>query len=171
MRYIQFETKTMSVAVTEAELPGGLNMPVCEGDIVRDNPYCSRIPMLSTVYNHVIYPDREAEDQARGLERQYLLAPPDPWLVALGALMWEAIIQGWTWDTAKRFVDTALEKLTKEGVAPPSDNHQTTKTESLELGWKWVKYRNGKKLEEMFFGLRKHHESQIKPADKKKTSQ
>jgi len=53
-------------------------------DIINDNPYNSRIPLLSTIYKEVLYAAKEAEDRKQGKKIEYFLAPPDPWLVALG---------------------------------------------------------------------------------------
>jgi hypothetical protein len=169
MRFIQFDPQTMTVSVTGAEQPGGANVPVCEVDIINDNPYNSRIPLLSTIYKEVLYAAKEAEDRKQGRNVEYLLAPPDPWLIALGLVMWEGIVQGVAWDAVKVLVSSALAKLRKEGVAPASDKHQVTRKESVELGFCWVQYSGGDKLKEMFVGLRKHHESQSKPPAKRKS--
>ncbi len=169
MKYIQFDQKTLTVSVTDAERPGGANVPVCEFDVTRDNPYRSQIPLLSTIYKEVIYAAKEAEDRKEGKKVEYFLAPPDPWLIAIGLVMWEGIVQGVAWDGLKLSVQSALAKLRQAGVAPPSDTHQVTRKESVELGFCWVKYSGDEKLEEMFLGLRKHHESQSKPSAKRKS--
>src|SRR5262249_16105049 len=148
----------------------GVNVPVREVDVIKDNPYSSRIPFLSTAYTEVLYPATEAEDRKQGKKFEYFLAPPDPWLVALGMVMCQGIVQGMTWDMVKVLVNAALIKLRREGVAPPSENHQVTKKESVELGFCWVKYSGGKKLKEMFFYLRKHNESKSRPVPKPKTT-
>lgn len=168
-RFIQFDPKMLAVTVTNAEQPGGANVPVCEVDIIDDNPYNSRIPLLSTIYKEVLYAAKEAEDREQGRKVEYFLVPPDPWLVALGLVMWEGIVQGMSWDGVKLLVSSALDELRKQGVAPPSDKHQVTRKESVELGFCWVKYCGDQKLQEMFLGLRRHYETKSKPSAKRES--
>ncbi|HXI72746.1 MAG TPA: hypothetical protein VNN22_20600 [Verrucomicrobiae bacterium] len=152
--------------MTDAEMPEALNIAVAEPDIIKDNPYRSRIPVSSAIYKDVIYAAQEAEDRGKGIKNvEYLLAPPDPWLVALGLVMWEGIVQGFAWDAVKGSVLAALGKLRQEGVAPVSDKHKVTRKDALELGFCWVKYADDKKLEEVFIGLRKSHENETKPVE------
>jgi hypothetical protein len=160
MKYIQFDPKTSTVFVTAAELSSGVNIVVGEVDIIKDNPYRSRIPIASVIYKDVIYAAQEAEDRREGKKNiEYFLVPPDPWLVALGLVMWEGIVQGFAWDAVKASVLAALGKLRQEGVAPSSDKHLVTRKESIELGYCHVKYAGEEKLEEVYIGLRRSFES------------
>jgi len=159
----------MTVSVTECELPDVINIPVCQPDIANDNPFRSRIPISSMIYVGVFYASVEAADRRKGVtDVAYFLVPPDPWLVALGAVMWQGLVQGMTWDTMKLFVRTALKKLQRERVAPNSAKHQVTRQEMTELGFTWVAYVGEKKQYEMFLGLRKIFRHQLKPAQKAK---
>ena len=163
MRFIQFDAFAQDIIITEHQIDGGVNIRVGEVDITTDNPYQSRIPVASYIYKDVIYAARYAEDKRNGLKVEYFLAPPDPWLVALGLVMWDGIIQGMTWDAVKAIAHRALAKMQNAGVAPKSGDQKITQKESVELGFCWIKYVEGDKQHEMFIGLRKafHREQKL----------
>ena len=65
MKYIQFNSKTFAVKVTDAPRRGGVNIRVARPSF-KENPFHARIPVASYVYEDVIYPAVEAEDRREG---------------------------------------------------------------------------------------------------------
>lgn len=115
MKYIHFNRKTSTVTVTSAPQHGAINIRVAKPDF-KGNPFHAQIPVASAIYEYVLYLAVEAEDRRQGREVSYRLVCPDPWLVALGLVMWEGIVQGGAWDTVKLSVKAALHTLRRKGV-------------------------------------------------------
>src|SRR5215469_15104324 len=106
MKFIQFDPESMTVAVTDGQQQGGVKIPVAQADI-KENPWKARIPISSVIYQHVLYRATEAEDRRGKEEIAHFLVPPDPWLVAIGMIMWEGIVGGFAWDSVKALVHRA----------------------------------------------------------------
>lgn len=111
-------------------------------------------PIEHTLYWDVLYPFRHALDRKRGVGKiHYSLAKPDPWLVALAAIMWQGIIQGLAWDIVKLAVLSALKKLKKAKLAPQYDSKKRSET---SIGFTWVQYSSdGRQLYKLFLGLKR----------------
>lgn len=124
-------------------------------------------PVAHAVLLNVLYPARYARDRRLGITgRKYALIPPDPWLVALGLVMWEGIVQGLSWDTVKTAVSTALDKMRRSNAAPVDTSSTKIKRE-LRLGFHWTDYVDGEKQREMFFGLRRKYKQESRSVAKK----
>jgi hypothetical protein len=81
------------------------------------------------ITEYVSYPWASDEDDDAGRKALYQLGPPDPWMLALGALVWEGILQGAAWDAMKVAASSALTRLRALNVAPQSESvSQTTTT-------------------------------------------
>ena len=124
-------------------------------------------PLSHRIYFDVLYPAVYAHDRRHGVKMDYYLFPPDPWLVALGLVMWEGIIQGLSWNTIKVSVRTALNTMTDAGVAPSSVEESTNKKTRTELEFNWTEYRDGRKQYHMFVGLRRSYENKKRKKRKK----
>ncbi len=167
MKYIQFNPKTFEVNVTDAPQRDGVNIHVTNPHF-KENPFNARIRVSSLIYEHVLYPAMEAADKRQGKRIEYSLVPPDPWLVALGLVMWEGIVQGFAWDAVKMSVNAALKTLRGKGVAPLSEEHEVTERESREFGFAWTNYQNGKKpiphvswSQEGLYARNEEHEAKV----------
>ncbi len=62
--------------------------------------------LFELVHMDVIYATRQRLDAKQGIRAWYKLPEPDQWLLAMGAVMWEGIVQGLAWDAIKMNVST-----------------------------------------------------------------
>ncbi len=169
MKFIQFNPKNFDMAVSSSRRSGVLNIRVASPGLDVETFY-EGIHAAPMIYWEVLYPAVEAEDKRKGVKGvAYSLVPPDPWLVALGAVMWEGIVQGFAWDALKGLVNAALAKLRRHGVAPKSEDDAVTTNERRELGFCWTNYVNGQKQYQMFIGLRKVYHREIRRISNDKT--
>lgn len=127
----------------------------------------------SLVYFDVLYPLRTrgqpSLDNINGAtfsgdgKVAYSLKEPQPWLVAIAAIMWEGLIQGLTWDVIKYSVLHALDKLKSSGIAPKVEGSMKEIVQKIgkiktrtEVGFSWRQYGfDGKPLNEFFLGLKR----------------
>jgi hypothetical protein len=78
-------------------------------------------PLAALVYFRVLYPLEEADAlEKTGLEHHFLLAPPEPWMLAIAHVAWQSLIEGLPWDLVKLACVKALKKLRMSSVAPPA---------------------------------------------------
>lgn len=113
------------------------------------------------ITDHVRYPWVTDRDHDLGREVLYQLGPADPWLLALGALISEGIVQGAGWDAVKLVAMRALSQLRSHGVAPASTSSARTTTSawrnrlSIELGVSAEKMSlDDELIGRLFIGLR-----------------
>jgi hypothetical protein len=108
-------------------------------------------PFWELVYLRFMYETVYAENRKKGITNvRYSLLHPPLWLITIGGLMWQGILQGATWDVVKTAIAKALDKLRGAGLAPVADAAQST------LNARWTKYASsGKKQYEMFLSLKK----------------
>ena len=95
-----------------------------------------------TVYFDVIYPLVEQRDRKHGAHVKHKLPDPDPWLVALAAIMWQGLVQGLTWDVIKASCLSALDKLRGKRLAPPAGvvSKRQARRSKTEIGFSWTKF-------------------------------
>src|SRR6266487_6892806 len=106
MRYIHVHPETLEVTVRYKVGDPRLTIPLAPG-----RPRGARIdhPIAKAVLRDVLYPAVRERDHRLGRTGvKYALVSPDPWLVALGLVMWEGIVQGLSWDAVKLSVRAAL---------------------------------------------------------------
>ncbi len=162
MKHIRHNPRTNTVTVGDGDPGGKRIVPVVEPSKVD----LERNPIASFIYWEVLYPAVEAKDRREGRTGvAYSLVPPDPWLVALGMVMWEGIVQGLSWDVVKLSVRKALSVMQSQGVAP-DESYEKKGRKRAELGFCWTAYKDGKKQYDMFVGLRRFHNEQIKKVKK-----
>jgi hypothetical protein len=152
VRYIRIDPGTLDVEV--GPKPG---IPKLTISLAPRRRRGSRIdhPIADAVLFDVLYPAAHEQDRRLGhTGRAYNLVPPDPWLVALGLVMWEGIVQGLSWDVVKLAVRAALAKLRRSRAAPPA---ALSERQSCEIGFHWTAYGKGKRQHEMFLGLRRKY--------------
>jgi hypothetical protein len=84
------------------------------------------------------------------------LQEPDPWFVALVALMWQGLVQGLTWDAIKASCLLALDKLRQKRLAPRDRAITTRKGSRTEVGFAYTKFaHDGRPLYELFLGVKR----------------
>jgi hypothetical protein len=124
-------------------------------------------PIQEEVYYGVLYPDAHAEHkkkhpdyEKKGIRVAFSLVEPDPWLIALGYIMWQGIVQGLSWDIVKISIQKALDKLSSFGSAPTNFKIQNKTSKVRQVGFSWTKYgTDEKKQYEMFLGLKSSYEN------------
>jgi|GEM_PF-1144275 len=169
-RYIAINKKNLSVDVIDSPRKDLYCVPA--------NSDGHFLPIAYIVYMDILYPARYAENARKGIANvHYCLMQPDPWLVAIAAIMWEGIVQGITWDAVKMIVSIALDKLRKNGLAPAeevSSNPLLSLTEKkrkshaeTSVGFSWTKYSGRKKQYHLFVGLRRIYNSMNEEKRKK----
>ena len=111
MKYILLDRQTLTVKVKKKPSKKSFIIPT-----ELDDFHLS--PIEEAIYYWVLYPAAHAEDrkkypddEKKGIHREYQLFEPQPWLIAIGYLMWQGIVQGFTWDVVKLFVRQAINEL------------------------------------------------------------
>lgn len=159
MKYINVNPRSLAVSVDDVQRPGKIAVSTASADVE-----VLRNPLASLVYFGVLYPLRHEEDRARGIgRREYHLVEPDPWLLALAALMWEGMVQGFAWDAIKVSAIGALATLRESGLSPgrPTSKQLKKKTASrrksnTRVGFSYTQYsREGRPLAQFFLGLQR----------------
>jgi hypothetical protein len=157
MQYVCVDPKTLSISVRTR--PGAkLRTVSCEpraADVIDH-------PISHAILFGVRYPATARKDRREGrtgIKRS--LRPPDPWLVSLGLVMWDGIVQGFTWDVIKLSVKAALKRLQHERIAPIDADIVDKRASSTEFGLSWSEYTKEGKQREMFFGLRRFHRREV----------
>jgi hypothetical protein len=152
MPHIRVNRQDLTVSVERDPAMDGISIP-SDSDL----KFVDAMPTHRLVYD-LLYQFRHAEDRARGITgRRYKLGPPDPWLVAIVAVMWEGLVQGLTWDAIKIAVMQALRVLRRKRLAPPEGVHSVRST--TRAGFSWTKFsRDGKPLHDLFVGVERKYE-------------
>ncbi len=107
-------------------------------------------PLAAVLFYEVIYPSvyRRAPKEVK-----YSLFPPDAWLLALAAVMWEGIVQGLAWDAVKATGQRLIASLRENGLAPSAVGGVPLREET---GFRYTSYAaSGRKKREIFVGLRR----------------
>lgn len=108
---------------------------------------------------HAQWQKKHPDEVKKGHRIAFKLIEPDPWLIAMGYIMWQGIIQGLSWDVVKLSVKQALDKLFTAGLAPTKSKIKKSKGREIQAGFSWVKYGvDEKKQHEMFLGLKSCYE-------------
>ena len=159
MRYIRIDRPSLKV-----EVVGSKNAKDKKSVFVplkADSSGSAFIDVLHyVVFFDVLYPLVETADRKRGVQVSYRLVEPDPWLVALAAIMWEGLVQGLTWDTVKMLSLAALGKLREKRIAPQRSSISKAKrqkrTSRTEVGFSWTEYSiDGRPLYQFFLGVKR----------------
>jgi hypothetical protein len=159
MPYIRIRKTSLAVDVVTGRSTRGVFVP-----IKRDRSGSAFNDQLHyLVYFNVLYPSVQARDQEKGRRVKYKLIEPDPWLIALAAIMWQGLIQGLTWDVIKASCLAALSKLRKKNLAPPKPTQRVdTRKKRLaadsrtQIGFSWTQYGHaGRPLREFFLGVKR----------------
>jgi len=154
MKYIAFNSADLSISVTDKRQPELKNIRVSNSDGRRASD-----PVSDKILSEVLYPEIKKRDKRSGRNVAYCLAHPDPWLVALGLVMWEGIIQGLSWDIVKLAVQQAMRVMSFSNVAPTNTTTAIKKRAKTEIGYRYTEYSKGRKQYSMFLGLRRHYDS------------
>jgi hypothetical protein len=162
MKYIFVDPHDLTVQMRDDRRKKGVTIPVsAHRDIVLRHSF------YGLVYFSVIYGMRRKEDRRKGIKNvDYCLPYPDPWLVAVAAIMWEGLLQGLTWDAIKLAVCNGLSVLRRNRLAPTTSGsieqvvkkHDKRKART-EMGFSWRAFsKDGKPLRELFLGVRGEYE-------------
>ena len=161
MRSITLDSKSLSLSVTTKADESRFSVPtiVEPGFVLKD-------PLADLVHFNVLYPYQYQEvNEAGKPEVKYSLVDPDPWLLAIAAVMWEGLIQGCTWDVIKAAVMQGLSTLKSEDLAPlepfPRDGwKKSRKKVKTEIGLSWSQFsEDGEPLKKFFLGLKRDFDS------------
>jgi hypothetical protein len=154
MPFIIVDPETLDVHISDTPS----DTAFCVSTDRPDAPVIQRPPLEQLLYFDVLY--GAVEEKATRLDVRLKLPEPDPWLLAVAYTMWQGLVQGLTWEIVKQIAVKAIDRMRTRGVAP-SDLPGSSATQSdLELGFSWASYgRNGRKLHELFLGLRRHYRS------------
>jgi hypothetical protein len=155
MRYIRIDPESLTTEVLPSRSGPGIFVPVRtnrKGSVLTD--------MLHyTAYFDVLYPVAGPRQQKGGARVSASLLEPDPWFVALVALMWQGLVQGLTWDAIKASCLFALDKLRKKRLAPPVVATVATrrkKCSATQIGFSYTKFADdGRPLYELFLGVKR----------------
>ena len=143
MKYIHVDRKDFTLELSATEFKESVFVIPLEIDTI----FRDLSPIENAIYYGVLYPAKHAEDKLRyphdekkGIHRGYKLAEPQPWLIALGFIMWQGIVQGLSWDIVKLSVQQALHKLASFGLAPADRKTQKKLSKERQVGFSWIKY-------------------------------
>jgi len=161
MQYILLDKHTLTVGIGNRPSKNTFVVPTEVRALFRELS-----PIEDAIYYDVLYAARYAEDRKRypddekkGICRAYKLIEPTPWLIAIGYLMWQGIVQGLTWDMVKLSVRQAIDELSSHNLAPNPISKKTRKSGETSIGFAWSQYAtNGSKQREMFLGLKSRYE-------------
>jgi hypothetical protein len=156
-RYITIRRGSLVVAVEPTPRRAGRSIPI---DYRGPADYTDQL--TCALIDEVLERDVRAREGTSNKDVAYCLASPDPWLIALAAVMWEGIVQGLSWDLIRLAVRTALDKLRQDGVAPTTADTRV-KQSTAGLEFEWTEYQDGRKQYRLFLGLRRAYQSR-KPA-------
>ncbi len=154
MRYIRIDPKSLATEVVASKGERAIHVPIRNQR--RGSAFTDMLHYA--VYFDVIYPLVEARDRKRSVHVKYSLHEPDPWLVALAAIMWQGLVQGLTWDTIKASCLSALDKLRHKRLAPPAGltSKRQARHSKTEVGFSWTKSSDdGRPLYEFFLGVKR----------------
>jgi hypothetical protein len=162
MNYITIDPNNLELSLSEIEPKSGFLIPTKHSgyDVLERDFH-------GLVYFGVLYPYIEDEDKAKGEQKtSYQLVDPDPWLIALAAIMWEGLIQGFTWDMIKLSVLKGIEFLRSKSLLAkePYPRYGLNKSKwqkkvGLEIGLSWTQFsKDGDPLYKFFLGVKREYE-------------
>ncbi len=159
MKYIVVDKEKLGLTLTSSRTYANFSIPsTITRKTIREDEF------RRLVYFDVLYPYKYDKDRAKGkTRRKYILHPPDPFLVATAAIIWEGLIQGLTWYSIKVAVLSGLDFLRTNKLAPQMTSEKrkgkktTIKSQSrTELGFSWTEFsESGRPLYRFFLGLRR----------------
>ena len=163
MNYIRLDPNNLELSLIDKEPEKGFVIPTNKSrhDVLERDFY-------GLVYFDVLYPYNADEDKRKGKPKDvaYRLIHPDPWLVALAAIMWQGLIQGLTWDIIKLSVIKGINFLRSNSLVAEEpypkksrEKSQRLKSSGLEIGLSWTQFsEDGKPLKKLFLGVRREFE-------------
>ena len=163
MKYITVDPENIELALVDEKPENGFAIPTrkTRNDVLERDFH-------GLVFFRVLYPYVADEDEAKGKPKTgYSLVDPDPWLVALAAVMWQGLIQGLTWDMIKFSVLKAISflksnDLLAEGPYPSESwkKSKERKSSDVEIGLSWTKFSvDGEPLHKFFLGIKREFEN------------
>jgi len=172
MKFIQVDRERLDVAVVNTPLPDKFSIPTKLKQL-----RWRMSPIEEIIYYDVLYRAVYAEDRREMKKRgetevcvAYQLCEPEPWMIAIGCLMWEGVVQGLAWDAVKVAVSTALGRL-REGKLAPTVSVRIDKEAETQIGFVWEQYANdGRKLHHMFLGIKRKYKL-LKEEERKAVSE
>jgi hypothetical protein len=162
MNFITINTDNLELSLVDSEPESGFLIPTKKSrhDVLERDFH-------GLVYHRVLYPYVTDKDKTMGKTKTaYSLVDPDPWLIALAAIMWQGLIQGLTWDTIKLATLKGVEflrsnKLVAEEPYPREGWKRSKKKKSsgIEVGLSWTKFsEDGEPLRKFFLGVKREYE-------------
>jgi len=157
MPFIQIHPQTLDVSVTPRKPTAGVYLPTSRGQL-----YMELSPLYQRVYFGTIYSLAYERMSPEGRRKKHSLTHPDPWLVALGGIIWEGLLQGMSWDLVKAAARAALAKLQAQGLAPqanPASSEIRSTASKTEIGFTYTTFAtDGDEQERFFLGVKRSFE-------------
>jgi hypothetical protein len=161
MRYICVRNENLGISIRKKIGKGNFIIPAEAGqhDVLERGFH-------GLIYDDVLYPYRYKQEKIAGISGiKYKLAPPDPWLVTICAIMWQGLIQGLTWDLVKLAVLRGISVLRMNGLAPKEQDDEdglakkaTSKKHTTRVGFSWTQFAtDGKPMRELFLGIKREY--------------
>ncbi len=159
MKWIAIRSKGPRVSVSETAPKTGYAIRVGhDRHAIRDS-------LEHLLFFDVMYPLYYSERGLTSKQRAFSLKPPDAWLIAVAAVIWEGLLQGASWDLIKTCVLSALSQLRDARLAPterdakadsiPSKSKKKVQSVT-EVGFNWIRYgTEGRPLYNLFLGIRR----------------
>jgi hypothetical protein len=115
--------------------------------------------IFAPVYFGTIY-TLHAETQPPDDRKKYSLIAPDPWMLAVAAVVWEGLLQGLSWDLVKAAAISVLGTLRQQRLAPRTEvaTKRQSKSGTVSVGFHYERYSEGEGLERFLLGLRHTYE-------------
>jgi hypothetical protein len=155
--------RSLSVQLSDEARQDALSVPldgIDDDDAADDNAALLVDEIRSHIWFGVLCRAIEERDQRLGITgRMYHISPPDPWLLVLGTVMWQGVVQGMSWDSVKYSVSAAMRKLRAARLAPPSKKSKSQKKGRSRIGFIWTDYAESKGRKELFLGLERVYRS------------
>ena len=163
MNYITVKPENLEIALVDTKPESEFAIPIkkTRNDVLERDFH-------GLVFFKVLYPYVADEDKAKGKRKTaYSLADPDPWLVALAAIMWQGLIQGLTWDMIKLAALKGISFLRSNDLLAeepyPSEGWKKSKkkkSSGMEIGLSWTKFSvDGEPLRKFFLGIKREYEN------------
>ena len=147
MIYVNIDPKTLQIFLAKARLPYFISF-----EAKSDNSDSMYNYISDKIYFDIMYPDVRRRDKAKGLNIKHKLAPPSPFEVSLGIIIWQGTIQGFSWDIIKLAVKSAIKSLKEAPLLPAREKSKYSKNKDLVLVLD--KYSKGKRQFHLYLGIK-----------------
>ena len=158
--FIRVNSATLDVSLRDTPLEDEFSIPaITDWQTLEPPSEFSRVIVYGVLDHYVHEEEGESPEEV-----QYQLIPPDPWLLAIAAIMWEGLLQGLAWETVKVAVLKALSMFKLNQLAPEDSNVDgnrslADKRTNLQIGISWSEFsEDGVPLKKLFMGIQREYQ-------------